>query len=161
MKKGFCTILALAVALSLVGCGSAAQPSSRDYGEVLLQCQADSSNTPIPIVTSPEQDEFGLMELYDLDPSKMQRYALCISPINLNAYALMIVLPTQDGRADIEKAMAGYIEKQTQAFKDYLPDQYAIAQDAKLITTQGGELILVMCQNAFDMLHTIETALKA
>lgn len=161
MKKMICTMLALVLALSLVGCGSAAQPSARDYGEVLAECRGTDENADIPIVTSTEEDTFGLMQLYDLDPAKMERYALCVSPVNLNAYALMIVLPTQEGRADIEKAMAGFIQKQSDAFRDYLPDQYAIAEDAKLVTTDGGELILVMCPDSSAMLEKIQTALKS
>ncbi len=161
LQKIISAVLALTLTASLAGCGAAAQPSTRDYAEVLTECRSAADGPDINLVTTPEEDTFGMMELYGLEPSQMERYALCISPVNLEAYALMIVLPTEEGRADVEKAMAGFIQKQSDAFRDYLPDQYAIAEEAKLVTTAGGELVLVMCPDSSGMLDRIETALKA
>ena len=156
MKKIICLLLALT--LSLTACGQPAAPSTQDYAQVIRDNASEGS---IGIVTSAQEDEFGLLELYGLDPDQMERFAVSISPVNLTAYAVMIVLPTGDGAADVDKALQGFIQKQTDAFRDYLPDQYAIAQEAKLVTRPGGERILVMCQDADQILQKIQKALDA
>ena len=162
MKKLIALLLACTLALSLAACGGgeAASTTAKDFKQILTDSRTAEDNENIAIVTSPEEDEYGLMELYGLDPALMERYAVSISPVNLVAHAVMIVQPTSSGAEDVKKAMQGFIEKQLASFKDYLPDQYAVAEAAKLENGPSGELILVMCEDADAVMSSIQTALK-
>lgn len=162
MKKLLCAALALGLALGLSACGGGSSSAApKDYAQIIAANRDEDINDSVDIVTKPEDDTFGVMELYGLDPEKMERYAISISPINMRAYGVMIVLPTQEGKDEVKKAMQGFIEKQVSTFEYYLPDQYEIAQQAQLVETPAGELVLVMCEDADKVLSAIEKALKA
>ncbi len=102
-----------------------------------------------------------MLEQYGLDPEQMERYAVSISPMNVLAYGVMIVLPAQGQEEAVKTALRGFIEKQTATFEYYLPDQYEIAQQAQLTTMPGGEVVLVMCEDSGTVLNQIQTALKS
>ena len=151
--------MAAVLAVGATACGKAG-PSQRDYAQVLEECRPEGGKT-VEIVTSPEEDSFGMLDQYGLDPEQMERYAVSISPMNVMAYGVMIVLPAQGKEDAMKKSMQGFIEKQTATFEYYLPEQYEIAQQALLETMPGGELVLVMCQDPGPVMDQIKTALKS
>ena len=160
MKKILCAVLALTLALSLAACGGASAPAEpKDYVQIIADTRT-GDDAEIEIVTTPEEDTFGMMELYGLDPAWMERYAVSISPINMRAYGVMIVLPTEEGREDAKAAMQGFIQQQAATFESYLPDQFAIAEAAQLVDGAGGELVLVMCEDSDAVTEQILKALK-
>ncbi len=56
-------------------------------------------------------------------------------------------------------ALEEYVSLQQQAFDQYLEDQYAVAKGALLRTLPGGEIALVMCEGAPDIMTALEQAL--
>ena len=58
------------------------------------------------------------------------------------------------------ESLQAFIDQQKAAQEHYLEDQYAIAKNAKLGVMPGGEVVMVMCENADTVYANIEKALK-
>ena len=166
MKKHWISFAALVLALcfALAGCGSPASGSvsaePKDYAQILRDARSDEFNEAFDIITSPENDTFGVLDAFSLDPEAMEQYAVSVSIRNTQAYGVMIVKP-KDGQAEtIKTAMQDFIQRQTDSFELYLEDQYEIAKDAKLETMPSGELVLVMSEDASAIMESIKNALK-
>ena len=56
--------------------------------------------------------------------------------------------------------MNAFVEQQRSAFSTYLPDQYEIAEAAKVETLSDGTILLVMCQDQDTVLTSIREALE-
>ena len=61
----------------------------------------------------------------------------------------------------VREALQGYVDRQRSSFEFYLPDQYQVAQDARLETLEGGTVLLVMCQDADQVLEAIRSDLES
>lgn len=145
---------------ALVGCSKtdSSKQSNQNYAEILVASRPSADKTPV--ITNPKQDTFGLLELYDLAEDTMQQYAISFSAMNNKAYGIAIVMP-EEGKTDlvVEKLNA-MIESCQNAFRNYLPDEYEIAQDAKLEIVDSGEVVLAMCKDDDVVLKNIVTALQ-
>ena len=156
--------LVLAACLMLAGCGGGASSGDaaepKDYAQILRDARSDDHNDAYAIITTPEEDRFGIMEAYGLDPEAMEQYAVSISIMNTQAYGVMIIKPKAGQEETIKTAMQDFIQRQTDSFELYLEDQYQIAQDAKLETMPSGELVLVMSEGSSAIMESIKNALK-
>lgn len=156
-------ILALCFCFLLASCGGASGSTAaepKDYAQILRDARSDDHNSAYAIITTPEEDNFGIMEAYALDPEAMEQYAVSISIMNTQAYGVMIVMPKEGQAETIKTAMQDFIQRQTDSFELYLEDQYQIAKDAKLETMPSGELVLVMSEDASAIMESIKNALK-
>lgn len=160
--------LILAAALVLAGCGGNAGSGStasepKDYAEILRNARTDEYNEYFEVVTGPDDDTIGILDFLaqsGFAPEAMEQYAISVSLMNTKAYAVMIIKPAEGQEEAIRTAMQDYIQMQQDSFEFYLADQYEIAQDAQLETAPSGELILVMSEDAADVLQKIEDGLK-
>lgn len=100
-----------------------------------------------------------MMQILGLDAGSLDAYAFSISLMNVRAYAIGVFKPA-DGRSDeVMAALEEYVSLQQQSFEQYLEDQYAIAKGALLRTLPGGEIVLVMCEDAPDTMAALEKSL--
>ncbi len=159
--------LILAAALVLAGCGGGSSSSEasepKDYAEILRNARTDEYNEYFEVVTGPDDDTIGILDFLaqsGFAPEAMEQYAISVSLMNTKAYAVMIIKPAEGQEEAIRTAMQDYIQMQQDSFEFYLADQYEIAQDAQLETAPSGELILVMSEDAADVLQKIEDGLK-
>ncbi len=177
MKRTISLLLAAAFCLSLTACGvggdsPSAQPSqeaktpeelAEAYAQAIEAARDDELNEYYPVMTNASQadptEQELLFTLLGLAPEDMSAYAMAVSLRNVNAYAVVAVMPAPDREEDVKTALEGYIDSQKQAFERYLEDQYQIAADAKLNTLADGTVLLVMCEGQDEIFHQIETNL--
>jgi hypothetical protein len=186
-RKLFSLAMVGVILLALVGCKSNAPSSSaaaaKDYSQVIHDARTDEYNEAYSILSpdktgnatyalidghSADMDADGIaaqadmaLQMLNLSAADMQDYALSISLMNIKSYAVAVIKPA-DGKADtVKKGLQDYVDMQKKNMETYLPDQYEIAKDAKVVVTSGGEVVLVCCENADTVLSSIENALKA
>ena len=147
--------------LLLTACGSApaaAEYSPEDLSAAIEAARDAEENQAIPVLTSFEDDYiFSLLGLTEADVSVC---AVAVSPMNVRAYGIALVVPA-DGKAEaVQAGLQGFIDLQQQNFEHYLPDQYDIAKRAVLETLPGGAVLLVMCEDSDGVAERIRTALQ-
>ncbi len=160
MKRHTLLALVFFCIFLFVGCSKtdSHNQSSQNYAEILVASRPLADKTPV--ITNPKQDTFGLLELYDLAEDTMQQYAISFSAMNNKAYGIAIVMP-KEGKTDlIVEKLHAMIESCKNAFRNYLPDEYEIAQDAKLKIVESGEVVLAMCKDDDVVLENIMAALQ-
>jgi len=148
----------ICVCLLLAGCGNRTAlepivPAQKNYESIIRESR-DPDDT-VQIITSPKQDMYGLLELYELDEDLMEQYAISISAKNTQSYAIAIIRPTPDSQEEVYDKLAALVDLQKTAQRDYLPEQYEIACDAKLEIQPGGEVVLVMCEDSDEVYDAI------
>ena len=74
-------------------------------------------------------------------------------------YKLEIFLPESHFDA-VREALQGYVDRQQSSFEFYLPDQYQVAQEARLETLEDGTVLLVMCQDSDAVFEAIRGELE-
>ena len=177
MKRNLSLLLAAALFLSLTACGvggdsPSAQPSQASktpeelaeaYTQAIEAARDDELDQVYPVMTNASQadptEREMLFILLGVAPEDMSAYAMAVSLRNVNAYAVVAIMPAPDKEEDVKTALEGYIDSQKQAFERYLEDQYQIAADAKLDTLADGTVLLVMCEGQDEIFHQIETKL--
>lgn len=174
-----------ALVLSLAACGakpaaSSSQPAAqKDYVQIIKDARTDEFNESYPILSgttgadaalghnpfSAAEDEAKSMydmvvEMTGLKPELMTQYAMSISMMNVQVYAVGIFKPAEGKAQEVMDAANGFVQMQQKAQEQYLADQYAIAKAAIVKELPTGEVILVMCEDAGKVAEKIETALK-
>ena len=90
----------------------------------------------------------------------VEAFGASVSVMNTQAYAIAAVQPAQDREENVREALQGYINRQQSNFQFYLPDQYQVAQNARLETLSDGTVLLVMCQDADNVFDSIRAELE-
>lgn len=164
MKRRLFLVLALVLAL----CGCTGQPSAtktpeeytQSYQDAITAARGQGENDAIAIITSPEDELSQLIfTMLDLADEDMSAYALSISPVNIRAYGVALAMPASGKEDTVRKGFEGFVENQKQSFKNYLEDQYAVAQAAKVETLEDGTVVLVMCEDQGTVLENIKKSL--
>lgn len=174
MKRTVSLFLAAALCLTLSACGSrgdspSAQPSRTPeelagaYAQAIEAARDDELDQLYPVMTNASQsdpaDRELILTLLGLAPEDMSAYALSVSLRNVNAYAVVAVMPAPDREEAVKTALEGYVESQKQAFERYLEDQYQLAADAKLDVLPDGTVLLVLCEGQDEVFQKIGTRL--
>lgn len=158
-------IAPLALALLLLsGCGTAGTqlaPEQRTelYRTAIEDARDQELNDAVPVVTSTE-DNLGqaTFDILGLDPADCSACALSVSLVNVKAYGIAAVYPVDGREEQVRDGLSGFIKMQQQNFQMYLPDQYDIAQAARLETLSDGTILLVMCADqdgVFDRIRSV------
>lgn len=181
MRKRACALACLVcmICLLLTACGGTGPSSSStaDYTHAIVSARSDTDNeteiiaakqgNPPAYTNNPAglaQDtasaaaEMTLSTL-GIEEKWLEEYAFSISLINVRAYAVGIFKPAAQQADSVRKALQDYIHNTQKAFEQYLPEQYEIARQAQLKTLSGGEIVLVMCENASSILKALEQSL--
>lgn len=166
MKSYRIAPLFLALVL-LAGCSSTGgkdlTPEERTqlYRTAIESARDQELNEAVPIVTSTE-DNLGqpVFDILGLDPADCAACALSASLMNVKAYGIAAVCPASGKEQQVWDGLSAFIDRQQQNFQTYLPDQYAIAQNARLDTLVDGTVLLVMCENQDVVFDTIRSAIE-
>lgn len=172
MKKTLAIILGAVMCLSLLAaCGTpAADPSpspsakpltgaelSAHYAEAITSARNEQDNTDRPVVTDAE--EMGMAwDVLGISADDLDAFAVSISLMNVQAYCVGVFKPAEGKSESVMTALQAYIDNIEQSFSSYLPDQYAIAQNAKLGELDDGTIILVMCEGQDEIYDAIAVA---
>ena len=163
MKQRILFPLLLALLLPLLSaCGGGGTPaadhSPEDLAAAIQGARDAEENQVFPILTTFE-DEY-IFSLLGLSEADVSACAVSVSPMNVRAYGIALVVPAE-GKADTVLAgLQGFIDLQQQNFEQYLPDQYDIAKNAALETFPNGTILLAMCQDSGSVAANIRAALQ-
>lgn len=100
-----------------------------------------------------------MLETLGVDAASLEAYAFSLSMMNVRAYALGVFLPAEGKAGEVRAALEEYVSLQRGAFEQYLEDQYEIARGALIRTLPGGEIVLVMAEDAAGIMENLEKAL--
>ncbi len=160
--------LAICVAAGvLAGCSaqSAAQnltPEQRTqlYTEAIEQTGSSMLEANRPVASAEDPSASLLLDMLGVPAEDMQAFSISLSPMNIKAYAIALILPAEGKEQAVLDAVNGFVETQQRNFEQYLPDQYAIAQNAQVKTLDDGTILLVMDENAEQAVSRIEQYLQ-
>ncbi|MFV0412505.1 MAG: DUF4358 domain-containing protein [Oscillospiraceae bacterium] len=166
MKKTISAVLfCLLLGAMFAACGGAASGaatgSTQNYSEIIAATRTEEDAGLMPIVTGTEDDKIGMLTFVKLNVEDTQRFALSASLINIRAYAVAIVLPAEGREQAVKDTLNAFVDTQKKAFENYLADQYEIAKGAIVEKADTGEIILVMAENAGDIMQQIKAGLSA
>lgn len=164
MKRGL--FLALALTLALTGCtgkpSAAKTPEeyTQSYQEAITAAQGDGSSAFASIVTSPDDDIAQLVfPMLGVTAEDMSAYALSVSPVNVQAYAIALAMPAEGKEDVVRKGFEAFVENQKQSFENYLEDQYTIAKAARVETLEDGTVVLVMAEEQDKLMDSLKKSL--
>ena len=136
-------------------------------GLLLAGCSNDASEVVEPSISANEMveemlakvEQPSLMELtpdlvkemYNIDPEKLEDYAIRIPMMNVktNEIAILKVKDAADVSA-VEEALKQRAQTVQQQFETYLPDQYENAKNYKLVT-KGNYVLFVISDQADEL----------
>ena len=169
--KALAALLVLALALTACGGSTAGSSAPKNYAEILAAARSNEDNEYYEILAPGENgytaaqghaDEMSadyikdygdmLLELMGFSAEDATDYA--------QSYGLAIVKPAEGKTETVQAGLQAFIDQQKAAQEHYLEDQYAIAKNAKLGVMPGGEVVMVMCEDADTVYANIEKALK-
>jgi len=99
------------------------------------------------------------LEVAGFNTDDLGNFAFSTSMMMVHAYGVGIFMPAEGKTEAVVAACNSFVEKKQQEFEMYLVDQYEIAKAAQVKTMKTGEVVLVMTENAADVMTAIETAL--
>lgn len=153
--------------LVLTGCsGGQTERTTEEWTNLYTKALTDHGGEMVeynPVLNQfhPEDDISALaLESLGLEEGDVEAFAASVSVMNTQAYALAAVQPAQGREEAVQESLQGYVDRQKSNFELYLPDQYQVAQDARLETLEDGTVLLVMCQNGDEVFEAIRAELE-
>lgn len=127
---------------------------------IINDARSTEDNEAFVPVVSDKQDLADLIfEIVGVKSEDMQEYAISVSPMNIKAYGVAIIKPLENHEYAVKDGLTKFVETQKSSFDQYLPDQYDIADKAK-VEKIGDYYVLVMCEDSENVYTSIESALK-
>jgi len=176
MKRILSLTLAVVMSFSLLtACGGGAAPSQapsqapEKTPEELTTLFADTITAnggemveynPVISESKEEDGSAFMLEMMGLKAEDMVAFGISTSMMNTKAYGIALVRPVEGKKQAVTEGLQGFIDMQKQNFERYLPDQYEIAQAARLETLSDGTILMVMCENQDSVFDAIKTAVE-
>lgn len=137
-QKGLILIftLLLAFLFGAIGCGSKKTASSVTLKQIddKVKAVTDVSNMKVG-------DAAKLKKLYDIDASQVEDFVLYTAPINIKADEIAILKVKDSNEVQsIKDKISKRIEKQSESFKSYLPDEYSLVE--KNVLKSKGKFVI-------------------
>ncbi len=156
------TMLTLSACTKSAGGQMTAQERTDLYSNAITGARSQEENDAFGIITSAEDPDAELIfQLLGLSDGNMESYAISVSPMNVKAYGIAIVMPAQDQEETVRTGLQTFIDTQRMNFEFYLPDQYEVAQNARLEKLDDGALVMVMCEDQDSVYDSIVSAIQA
>lgn len=168
MKKRAALLCAAALALAaLTGCsGREPERTAEEWTDLYVQAITNHGGEMVeynPVISrfDPEDGASALaLESLGLAEEDVEAFGASVSVMNTQAYAIAAVRPVQGKTDAVREALQGYVDRQQSSFEFYLPDQYQVAQEARLETLEDGTVLLVMCQDGDAVFEAIRGELE-
>lgn len=130
------------------------------YKNAIEGARDEQTNTDFPLIAAGDADVPDMLfDLLGITKDDLGSYAMYVSMMNVQAYAVVVAYPAEGKSDAVMKGMQGFIDLQKQNFDKYLMDQYEIASNAKLEKLDDGTILLVMCENQDEIFTSIKTAI--
>lgn len=173
MKRILPLLLALTLALAACakkgetkpGADKTPEEYATAYADAIRAARSDEMNEYFPVTTNEggfpdateEEMTFALLGFTGED---VDAYAVSLSLMNVNAYAIVAAKPAQGKEETVKTGLEKYVEAQKASFENYLEDQHEIAASAKLDTLDDGTVLLVMSEGQDEIFQSIKDALS-
>lgn len=179
-KRILCLVLSAALAVSLLaGCSKKTAYTTEDYVNAIMNARDEEMNEYFPVYADQEDGGFAMYggsedmeedyiqnsasmiwEFLGLQEEDVEHAAFSVSMMIVTSYGIVIVKPVQGHESNVTESLENFVEQQKQSMENYLVDQYEIASGAIIRTLSGGEIALVMCEDASAVINNISSALK-
>lgn len=166
MKKAIICILIFSLTLS--ACTSKKQeptlsPDEREdlYETAITAARSEEINKAFPLIDDADDDmSAAVFELLGITAADMTAYAISLSLMNVKAYALAAIYPAVGKENAVLDGLRAFVDKQVEAFDQYLIDQYEIAVNTRLETLEDGTILLVMGENQDSIFDAIKDIIE-
>ena len=164
--KALAALLVLALALTACGGSTAGSNAPKNYAEILAAARNNEDNEYYEILAPGENgytaaqghaDEMSADYIKDYGDMLLELMGFSAEDAT---YGWAMVKPAEGKTETVQAGLQAFIDQQKAAQEHYLEDQYAIAKNAKLGVMPGGEVVMVMCEDADTVYANIEKALK-
>lgn len=140
-------ILASLTIGALVGCSSDKLPDKtpavKEIDEKIKQS--------VDVSSLSEGDIDKLKKLYDVDESEIEEFVLYTAQSNIEADEITVIKVKEDSKVtDIKNKILKRVEKQSESFKDYLPDEYYVIEK-HVLKTKGKYILLAISEDAEEI----------
>ena len=165
-RRGGLVLAAALLTVILSGCSNGAERSREEWTTLYQQAITAHGGEMVeynPVISAFDEETAGAglaLESLGLQEEDVEAFGASVSVMNTQAYAIAAVQPAQDREENVREALQGYIDRQQSTFQFYLPDQYQVAQNARLETLSDGTVLLVMCQDADNVFDSIRAELE-
>lgn len=133
---------------------------AQHYKDAITAGRTEQENTDRPINYTGDDAEMTLIwEVLGVTADQLDAYAMSISLMNVQAYCVGLFKPVAGQEEAVMTALQAYQDSIEQSFSSYLPDQYEIAQNAKIEQLSDGTIVFVMCSDAATVYDAIVAAL--
>jgi len=136
--------LMVLVVLTAVGCGTkTGKEASAPVSEIVDKIQGEKE---WPILM--DLDDTTLNEIYGIDLSLLEEYAVKIPMMNIKTNELAVIKVKDEAKVEeVKKNVEQRAEMVKQSFEHYLPDQYEIAKNY-LLEVKGKYILFVIDEDA-------------
>lgn len=131
------------------------------YKDAIEGARDEQTNADLPLMVTGDEVSDLIFELLGVSKDDLSAFAMYVSAMNVQAYAVAAIYPAADKADTVMKGMQDFIDRQKQSFDQYLMDQYEIASNAKLEKLEDGTILLVMCEGQDDVFSSIKAAIEA
>lgn len=101
-----------------------------------------------------------LKRYYGLNSNDYEEVSIYVPSSNMEASELLIIKIKEESQIDtIEASIDSRIEKQSNGFKDYAPEQYGLIQNYE-ISTKGNYVFFAISEDAHEMKKQFKDAIK-
>lgn len=134
---------------------------STALAEAVVASRDEEANMYIPLIVS-EEDPLSqfIMPMLGFTAEDTQGFALGVSAMNVQAYAVVAVVPAEGKEETILQGLEGFKALKIQDFTNYLADQLEIAETSHIETLDDGTIVLVMCENQDEVLEKLKGQLS-
>ncbi len=151
MKKLLSSVIAVALLLAaLAGCtsNSAAALTGEELAAIINENGGEMAEyNPAAALDGDDANVSEFMQWQEWDAASFESGALSVSLMNVQAYAIAVVKPSDGQKDTVLKYLADYQTQIENNFDKYLADQYEIAKNA--VTREvNGYIVFVMAENA-------------
>lgn len=142
-------------ALLLAGCsgGSSDQAEPGLTANEMVDEMLAQVEQPAMLELTTEQ----VKEIYNIDPEKLEEYAIRIPMMNVKTNEIAILkLKNEADVPEVEEALKKRAESVQKQFETYLPDQYENAKNYQLVT-KGNYVLFVISEQADELVKVYDT----
>ena len=149
----FALILSAVLILSLLtACGGKKEGKQVDLPELWASME---ENLELPAMM--EMDDNALDFLYGMDAADLESYVGRIPMMNVHATEFFLA-KVKDGKMDdVKKILENRQSNLEQQWSQYLPDQYALVKNAKLVTN-GNYVLFCISEDADSVVNAFNDA---
>ena len=156
MKRLFKTIFAICITITLggilAGCGAQKTPALSDIEASMKQKVGFKDMVKI--------DNDKIQRIYGINSSDIESSFVYISSSNVKADEVAVIKVKDLNKvSEVEDKISKRIEKQSNSFKDYVPDQYDLVQN-NLLKNNSKYILFIVSQNKDKYEEIFDAAFK-